>query len=145
MHSHFFHPPMWDSLPKEHSVTVNDKLWWRHYYFFFFWCLFLKVTLKKIFFYVYFWETETEHKQGRGRERERYRIRSRLQAVSCQHRAQRGAWTHVPWDCDLNWNQTLNRLSHQAPLKVTCFRVAWVAQSVKRPTLLFIFFNILFF
>ena len=35
-------------------------------------------------------ETEREHEWGRGRERGRHRIRSRLQAQSCQHRAQCG-------------------------------------------------------
>ena len=35
-------------------------------------------------------ETETEDEQGRGKETGRHRIRSRLQALSCQHRAQRG-------------------------------------------------------
>ena len=38
-------------------------------------------------------ERETEHERGRGRERGRHRIRSRLQALSCQHRAPRGART----------------------------------------------------
>ena len=57
-------------------------------------------------------ERETEHEKGRSRERRRHRIRSRLQALSCQHRAQSGAWTHVPWDHDLSWSWTLNRLSH---------------------------------
>ena len=36
----------------------------------------------------------TEHEHGRGRERRRHRIRSRLQALSCQHRAWYGARTH---------------------------------------------------
>ena len=39
---------------------------------------------------------ERAHKKGRGRERGRHRILSRLQALSCQHRAQRGAQTHKP-------------------------------------------------
>ena len=34
-----------------------------------------------------------------------------------QHRAQRGARTHRPWDHDLSWSRPLNRLSHPgAPL-----------------------------
>ena len=57
-------------------------------------------------------DRETEHEQGRGRERGRQRIQSRLQALSCQHRAGRGAWTHESWDHGLCWSQTLNRLSH---------------------------------
>ena len=37
---------------------------------------------------------------------------SRLQAPSCQHRAQRGAGAHKPRDHDLSWSWMLNRLSH---------------------------------
>ena len=55
---------------------------------------------------------ETEHEQGRGRERGRHRIRSGLQALSCQHRARRGAQTREPRDHDLSRSRTLNRLSH---------------------------------
>ena len=58
--------------------------------------------------FVYFWETETEHEWRRSRERGRHRIRSRLQALSCQHRAQCGAWIHKLWDHDLSWNRELD-------------------------------------
>ena len=35
------------------------------------------------------------------------------QALHCQHRVQRGAQTHEPWDHDMSQNQqTLNQLSH---------------------------------
>ena len=61
---------------------------------------------------VYLFWRETKCKHGRGRERGRHRIRSRLQALSCQHRARHGARTHEPWDHDLSRSQTLNRLSH---------------------------------
>ena len=72
---------------------------------------------KKIF-NVYFWEreTETEHELGRGRERGRHRSQSRLQALSCQHRAQYRARTHKRWDLDLSQSWTLNRLSHPGAL-----------------------------
>ena len=46
------------------------------------------------------------------RERGRHRIGSRLQALSCQHRAPRGAPTHELGDHDLSGSQRLNRLSH---------------------------------
>ena len=49
---------------------------------------------------------------GKGRERGRHRIRSRLQALSCQHRARCGAQTHGPRDHDLSRSWTLNWLSH---------------------------------
>ena len=78
---------------------------------------FLNVYYLFIYLFI-FWERETEterhreHKRGRGRERGRRRIWSRLQALSCQHRAPRGPQTHEPWDHDLKWSQKCNRLSH---------------------------------
>ena len=45
------------------------------------------------------------------RERETQNL-NRLQALSCQHRARRGARTHELWDHDLSLSRTLNRLSH---------------------------------
>ena len=59
--------------------------------------------------FIYFWHRE--HEQARGRERGRHRIRSRLQALSCQHRARHEAQTHELWDHDLSWSQALNQLS----------------------------------
>uniref|UniRef100_A0ABI7YQP8 CARD domain-containing protein n=1 Tax=Felis catus TaxID=9685 RepID=A0ABI7YQP8_FELCA len=41
-------------------------------------------------------ERETEHERGKGRERGRHRIGNRLQALSHQPRARRGARTHRP-------------------------------------------------
>ena len=49
---------------------------------------------------------------GGGSERGRHRIWNRLQALSCQHRARRGARTHRPRDHDLRWSRPLNRLRH---------------------------------
>ena len=62
--------------------------------------------------YLFLTERETEHELGRGRETGRHRIRSRLQALSCQPRAQRGARTHGPRDHDQSRSRTLSRLSH---------------------------------
>ena len=73
----------------------------------------LNFFLNKFFFmFIYFWQRETEHELGRGRERGRHRIWSRLQALSCQHRARHGARTHRPLDHDLSRSRTLNWLSH---------------------------------
>ena len=73
--------------------------------------MFLSVFIKKgccilsnafsatiFFFNVYFFlgQRETEHERGRGRERGRHRIGNRLQALSHQPRARRGARTHGP-------------------------------------------------
>ena len=66
----------------------------------------------KKFYSLFIFETETEHQWGRGRERRRHRIPSRLQALSCQHRARCGTRTHKLWDRDLTWSRMLNRLSH---------------------------------
>ena len=67
-------------------------------------------------------EGETEHKWERGSERGRHRITSRLQALSCQHRARRGARTHRPRDHDLSRSQMLNLLSHSgAPRFINLF------------------------
>ena len=75
------------------------------------------------FFNVYSFlrQRETEHEQGRTRERRRHRIRSRLQAPSCQHRAQRRASTHRVRDHDLSRSWTLNRLSHPGAPHYCCF------------------------
>ena len=48
----------------------------------------------------------------RQRERGRHGIWSKLQALNWQHRAQRGARTHRPWDHDLSRSRALNQLSH---------------------------------
>ena len=66
---------------------------------------------------IYFWERAADRQTdsvsgGRGRERGRHRIWSRLQALSCQHRSQRGAWIHRLRDHDLSRSWMLNWLSH---------------------------------
>ena len=53
-------------------------------------------------FILFLRQRETEHERGMGRERGRHRIGNRLQALSCQHRARRGAQTHRPRDHDLS-------------------------------------------
>ena len=64
-------------------------------------------------FLMFIFETETECKLGRAeREKGRHRIWSRLQALSCQHRARRGARTHKPRDHDLSQSRTLIHLSY---------------------------------
>ena len=62
------------------------------------------------FMFIYFCKRAREW--GRGSERGRHRIGSRLQALSCQHRARRRARTHELWGHDLSRSRTLNRLSH---------------------------------
>ena len=82
------------------------------------------ISFKNIFFLmpIYFWERETELKWRRGRESGRYRIWSRLQALSCQHRAWCGAWTQEPSDHDLSWSQALNQQSHTGATSTLCFQ-----------------------
>ena len=62
--------------------------------------------------YLFLRQRETEHEQGRVRERGIHRIWNRLQSLSHQPRARRGARTHRPRDRDLSWSWMLNRLSH---------------------------------
>ena len=61
---------------------------------------------------------ERERAQGKGRERGRHRIQSRLQALSCQHRAQCRAQTHELKDHDRSPSQMLNWMSHPGARKV---------------------------
>ena len=50
-------------------------------------------------------------------ERERRRIQSRLQGLSCQHRAGHGAQTHELCNSDLSRSRTLNRRSYPGALE----------------------------
>ena len=59
---------------------------------------------------------EREQERGRGRERGRHRIQSRLQVLSCQHRARCGVRTHKLQDHDLSQSRMLNQLSHAGAL-----------------------------
>ena len=61
-------------------------------------------------FLLFIFEWETECKRRRSRERDTHRIRSRLQALSCQHRARHRVWTTnceiTTWaevGCSINW------------------------------------------
>ena len=68
-----------------------------------------------IFFVLFLMFSFIFERQSRwgGAERRRHRNQSRLQALSCQHRAWRGAWSHELWhDHDLNRSEMLNWLSH---------------------------------
>ena len=67
------------------------------------------------FFNVCLFSRETEPEQRRGRESGRHKTQSKLQALSYQHRAWCGAWTHELWEHDLNWSQTLNWQSSRRP------------------------------
>ena len=91
------------------SFHFLDGVLWRtkvftFFFYLFFYCLFLR-------------ERERERQQGRGRERGRHRLWNRLQAPSCQHRAQCGAQTHELWNHDLSQSQALDQLSHPGVLK----------------------------
>ena len=65
---------------------------------------------------------ERERESRGGAERGRHRIWNRLQAPSCQHRAQCGARTHRLWDHDLSRSWALNRLSHPGAPENILFR-----------------------
>ena len=72
-------------------------------------------------------QRETEYEWGRGRERGRHRIRNRLQALSWQPRARRGARTRGPRDHDLSRSRPPNRPSHPgAPTWASCW-LSWLS------------------
>ena len=68
--------------------------------------------------FVYFWKRERQRPSGEEiRERGKHRIWGGLQALSCQHRASHGTWTHELWDHDLSQSQTHStKWATQAPL-----------------------------
>ena len=84
--------------------------------------LFLLLLLLLLTFLVFIFEKERQREKerererpdtsGGGAERRRHRIWNRLQALTCQHRARRGAPTHKLWNHDLSRSLTVNRLSH---------------------------------
>ena len=80
-----------------------------YYFFLIFFNFFLNV-------YLFLGQRETEHERGRGRERGRHRMGNRLQALSHQPRARRGARTHGPRDRDLAEVGRLTDCATQAPL-----------------------------
>ena len=124
----------WFQRPREGDTGVSSGGWWKWFGIRYWWWLHNFVNILKptdlyslpgwiiwcvnyIFFfffniYSFLRQRETEHEQGKVRERGRHRIWSRLQALSCQHRARCGARIHRPWDRDLSWSRTPNRLSH---------------------------------
>ena len=77
--------------------------------------------LVHFFFLIFFFnvlflgQRETEHERGSGRERGRHRIGNRLQALSHQPRARRGARTHGLRDRDLAEVGRLTDCATQAP------------------------------
>ena len=79
--------------------------------------LFMPKSLKFFFStFIYFWDRERqEDERARGRERGRHRIGNRLQALSHQPRARRGARTHGPRDRDLAEVGRLTDWATQAP------------------------------
>ena len=85
-----------------HITTSYESLAWLYFLLFYF----------ILFYFIYFWEGETECEQGRSRERGRHRVRSRLQVLSCQHRARGGAQTHKSRDHDLSRSRRSNWQSH---------------------------------
>ena len=99
----------WHSLPCHSSFFLDPHVTFSSFLLF--------SSLPLLLMFIYFWETERDRAwAGEGRERERHRIQSRLQALSCQHRAWCRARTHEPWDHDLSWSRMLNQLSHPPSL-----------------------------
>ena len=74
-----------------------------------------------IFFNVYLFLRQRQGMNRGGSERGRHRNWNKLQALSDQHRAQRGAWTHGQRDHDLSRSRPLNRLSHPGTPSLSIF------------------------
>ena len=82
--------------------------------------------------FIYIWERQKQRQSTsrRGAEREGDRIWSRLQALSCQHRAWCRAWTHKQWAHDLSRSQMLNWLSHPGAPRLANLTRAYPDSSV---------------
>ena len=94
--------------------------------------------------FIYFWERVCVCVwAGEEAERGRHRIQSKLQALSCQHRAQPRAQTHKPENHDLSPSQTLNRLSHPGTPTWFLFKAASSLHQVSQ--CLFIWNSIFYF
>ena len=65
-----------------------------------------------LFFLMFIFERDRVQTGEGQRERGRHRIRSRLQALSCQHRARQGTRTHRLRDHDLSRSWRLHWLTH---------------------------------
>ena len=76
---------------------------------------FFFIFLLNLFLFLFLGQRETERERARGRERGRHRIGNRLQALSHQPRAPRGARTHGPRDRDLAEVGRLTDCTTQAP------------------------------
>ena len=87
--------------------------WYRTLWFFF-----------NFFFNIYLFlgQRETEHERARGRQRGRHRMGNRLQALSHQPRAWRGAQTPGPRDRDLAEVGRLTNWATQAPQLSASFK-----------------------
>ena len=85
-----------------HCFTVFNK-----------YCIFFLIFFFNV--YLFLGQRETEHERARGRERGRHRIGNRLQALSQQPRARRGARTHGPRDRDLAEVGRLTDCATQTP------------------------------
>ena len=72
---------------------------------------------------IYFWERDNVSRGGAEREGDTESEAGSRPALSCQHRAQCGAWTHELRDHDLSWSQTLNQLSHPGARKPDSFKL----------------------
>ena len=94
----------WMIYPLTWLDEFFDIMW--HFYFYF--IFILKVVLC---LFIFERQRETEHEQGRGRERRRHRIGSKLQALSCQHRARCGV---ERTDCEIMTWAEVRRLTDWA-------------------------------
>ena len=89
-----------------------------------------------ILFYLFLGQRETEHERGRGRERGRHRIGNRLQALSHQPKARRGARTPGPRDRDLAEVGRLTDCAPQAPLRRVILELTFLPEMLLKTDLM---------
>ena len=110
------------------SALVGMSTWWckvSSLYFENLNSFFFSFFFSKNFLNVYFWDREKDRVWVGEGQRGRHKIRNRLQALSHQHSALCGAWTHKWQDHDLSWSRMLNWLSHAGAPEFLIFHKQW--------------------
>ena len=127
-----------------HKIMLPDESEDLAYFLFVSLFIYLFFKFLKMFYFIFERESTRSQAGQRGkREKGRHRIRSKLQALSCQHRAQCRAWTHELQDHDLSQSRSLDQLSHPGTLSmwflisrswVQALHCVWSLLKIKKQT-----------
>ena len=107
-----------------HSVPHSVIMFFKKFSFF---CNSFKKHFVNLFDVYLFFERQSTSGKGAAREGDTQREGDRLQALSCQHRAWRGAQTHKPRGHDLSWSQTPNQLSYPGTPNDITIVIVWIS------------------